>query len=205
MAIELLLKSTYDSENGTSIATSKAMDVIVDPDSAFEAYLRSGEVSLADLSPVERLGGFGPFAAWTAKACSQYFYGEVPKTATAMFKFVEDELTFLSPSGALSLHAPYLKLCKFLTLCNATGAEFCNSKLLLGVAYKLELAGEGHSAEFDGSLDRVYEKRHPYRFGGSAPPPCRDRTLRYARDTRRCGGSSAAPADSWTGPYVFSP
>jgi hypothetical protein len=71
LAIELLLKSTFDSDPGTSIATSKAMDVITDPDSAFEAYLRSGEVSLSGLSPVERLGVFGPFAAWTSKAYSQ--------------------------------------------------------------------------------------------------------------------------------------
>ena len=75
LAIKLLLKSTFDSDPGTSIATSKAMDVITDPDSAFEAYLRSGEVSLSGLSPVERLGGFGPFAARTSKACSQYFTG----------------------------------------------------------------------------------------------------------------------------------
>ena len=116
LAIELLLKSTFDSDPGTSIATSKAMDVITDPDSAFEAYLRSGEVSLSDLSPVERLGGFGPFAVWTSKACSQYFYGEALKTAAAMFAFVKKELTFLAPNGALSIHPGYTALSKNATL-----------------------------------------------------------------------------------------
>jgi len=126
-------------------------------------------VSLSGLAPYERFYMLGPFAAWTATACSKYFIGGPSEDAVAMLEYVNGPLTFLSETGALSLHAPHLKLCAFLTRCNAVDAAFCNRDLYLGVTTKLELAGEGHSAAFDGLLDKVYEHRLPYRLGDTAP------------------------------------
>ena len=110
-----------------------------------------------------------PFAAWVARACSQYFVSEMSALAQAMLEYVRSSLTFLSPSGSLSIHAAHINLSKFLTQCDAAGAEFCNRELFLGVAAKFELIGNGHSAEVDGALDAMLELRLPFRSSESAP------------------------------------
>ena len=43
LAIDLLLKTTSGAGKGTSLATTTALGVINDPDSAFEGMLRRGE------------------------------------------------------------------------------------------------------------------------------------------------------------------
>ena len=169
LAIDLLTKSTTTSGKGTSLATNKAMEVIGDPDSAFEGLLRRGEVTLSELAPYERFFSLPPFAAWIARACSKYFISEMSTLAQAMLEYVRSSLTFLSPSGSLSIHAAHIALSKFLTQCDAAGAEFCNRELFLGVAAKFELIGVGHSAEMDAALDAMLELRQPFRSSESAP------------------------------------
>jgi len=126
LAIDLLAKSTTASGRATSMATNKAMEVIGDPDSAFECLLRRGEISLSDLAPYERLYALCPFGAWIARACSQYFISEMSALAQEMMEYVKTSLTFLSPSGSLSIHAAHIALSKFLTQCDAAGAVFCS-------------------------------------------------------------------------------
>jgi len=169
LAIDLLTKITTASGRATSMATNKAMEVIGDPISAFEGLLRRGEISLSDLAPYERLYALCTFGAWIARACSKYFISEMSTLAQAMMEYVNTSLTFLSPSGSLSIHAAYIALSKYLTQCDAAGAVFCNRELFMGVAAKFELAGEGHSAATDKALNEVLEMRQPYRSSESAP------------------------------------
>ena len=121
LAIDLLAKSTTTSGMGTSLSTNKAMEVIGDPDSAFEGMLRRGEVTLSELAPYERFFSLPPFAAWVARACSKYFISEMSTLAQAMLEYVRSSLTFLSPSGSLSIHAAHIALSKFRTQCDDRG------------------------------------------------------------------------------------
>ena len=123
--------------------------------------LRRGDISLSDLAPFERLYALCPFGAWIARACSQYFISEMSALAQAMMEYVNTSLTFLSPSGSLSIHAAHIALSKFLTQCDAAGAAFCNRELFMGVAAKFELAGDDRSAAMDKALDELLEMRQP--------------------------------------------
>ena len=109
-----------------------------------------------------------PFAAWIARACSKYFISEMSTLAQAMMDYVQTTLTFLSPTGSLSVHTAQIVFSKFLTQCDAAGAEFCNCELFLGAAAKYEFAGEGQSADNDASLDAMLEMRLPYCSSESA-------------------------------------
>ncbi len=135
---------------------------------AQECLLRRGEISLSDLAPYERLYALCPFGAWIARACSQYFISEMSALAQEMMEYVKTSLTFLSPSGSLSIHAAHIALSKYLTQCDAAGAVFCNRELFMGVAAKFELVGDGHSAAVEDALDAMLEMRQPYRSSESA-------------------------------------
>ena len=56
--------------------------------------------------------------------------------------YVANELSCIASNGALSVHAPYSEVHRRLAMCDA-------SDLLFGLAKKVEMAGEGHSADWD--------------------------------------------------------
>ena len=154
------------------------LSIVKDPDSFFEGLLRSGNVSLAGLHPFEMLVSLPPFAGWTAKACEHCFYGEVSKDVLDLEDYVANELSFIAPNGALSVHAPYSKVRRRLALFDASGASYCYRDLLFGLAKKVETAGEGHNADWDNCLYDIMALRQPYRSTESAPKSALDSLLR---------------------------
>ena len=119
-----------------------------------------------------------PFAGWTAKACEHCFYGEVSKDVLDLEYCVANELIFIAPNGALSVHAPYSKVRRRLALCDASGASYCYRDLIFGLAKKVELVGEGHSADWDSCLYDTMALHQPYRSTESAPKSALDSLLR---------------------------
>ena len=151
--------------------------IVKDPESVFEGLLRSGIVSLAGMHPFEMLVSLPPFAGWTAKACEHCFYGEVSTDVLDLEHYVANELSFIAPNGALSVHAPYSEVRRRLALCDAAGASCCYRDLIFGLAKKVELAGEGHSSDWDRCLYDIMALRQPYRSSESAPKSALDRVL----------------------------
>ena len=169
LAIDLLAKSCHASGPGSSLATNDTLSIIKDPDSVFEGMLRSGVVSLAGLHPFEMLVSLPPFAGWTAKACEHCFYGGVSNEVLALENYVANELSFLTPIGALYVHGPFSEVRRLLAKCDAASALFCSRDLLFNLAKCVEIAGEGHSGEWDTVVYKTLALCYPYRTSESAP------------------------------------
>ena len=141
--------------------------------------LRSGVVSLAGLHPFEMLVSLPPFAGWTAKACEHCFYGGVSNEVLALENYVANELSFLTPIGALYVHGPFSEVRRLLAKCDAASALFCSRDLLFNLAKCVEIAGEGHSGEWDTVVYKTLALCHPYRTRESAPRSALALLLQY--------------------------
>jgi hypothetical protein len=73
-----------------------------------------------------------------------------------------NELSFLTPIGALYVHGPFSEVRRLLAKCDAASALFCSRGLLFNLAKCVEIACEGHSREWDTVVYKTLALCHPY-------------------------------------------
>ena len=69
------------------------------------------------------------------------FSGGVSNEVLALENYVANELSFLTPIGALYVHGPFSEVRRLLAKCDAASAPFCSRDLLFNLAKCIEIAG----------------------------------------------------------------